>query len=69
MNLAVWKLLRAICKVELAVQNLSEVLKNQNWNTFAHLEELAANIDGMMVVDYDIIILTAFPSFNFYIAI
>lgn len=30
LNLAVWKLLRAICKVELAVQNLSEVLKNQN---------------------------------------
>lgn len=27
LNLAVWKLLRASCKVELAVENLSEVLK------------------------------------------
>lgn len=54
--------------MELAVQNLSEVLKIRT-GTFAHLEELAANIDGMIVVDYDIIILTAFPSFNFYIAI
>lgn len=43
--------------------------QNQNWNTFAGLEGLAANIDGMMVMDCDIIILAAFPSFNFYIAI
>lgn len=69
LNLAVYKLFWASCKVELSVQTVWVKYQKSKLEHIADLEELPANIDGMVVMDYGTIILTAFPYFNFHNAI